>query len=130
MPVSHSGIVSCGSNSSAKLSAISRCDEMRLALYEYVLSVKENEEKPPEPKVAYKIPIGITKKAMKLTFTRNMSQTAMGHLHVIEDLCSLFKLAGIHHDDVKKKLQYLFISGDSRIWFRSLNENVILIGNV
>ena len=28
-------------------------DEMRLALYEYVRSVKENIEKPPEPKVAY-----------------------------------------------------------------------------
>jgi hypothetical protein len=56
---------------------ISRREEMRLALYEYVRFVKENEEKPPEPKVAYQIPIGIAKKAMKLNFIGDKSQTAM-----------------------------------------------------
>ena len=99
---------------------ISSRDEMLLALYEYVRSVKENEEKPPEPKVAYQIPIGIAKKAMKLTFTGDKSQTAMGHLHAIEDLCSLFKLAGIPHDVVKRKLLYLSLAGNARIWFRSV----------
>ena len=97
-------------------------DEMRLALYDYVRSVKDNIEKPPEPKVAYQISIGIAKRAMKLTFTWDKSQTAMGHLYAIEDLCSIFKLSGIHHDDVNRKLLYLSLSGDARIWFRSLND--------
>ena len=48
-------------------------EEIRLALYEYVRSVKENEEKPPEPKVAFQIPIVIAKKAIKLTFTGDKS---------------------------------------------------------
>jgi hypothetical protein len=44
----------------------------------------------------------------------------MGNLHAIEDLCSLFKLAGVPHDDVKRKLLYLSLAGNARIWFRSL----------
>ena len=65
--------------------------------------------------MAYQIPIGIAKRAMKLTFIGDKSQTAMGHLHTIEDLCSLFKLSGIHHDEVKRKLLYLSLSGDACI---------------
>jgi hypothetical protein len=34
---------------------------------------------------------GIAKKAMKLTFSGDKSQSVMGHLHTIEDICSLFK---------------------------------------
>ena len=97
-------------------------EDMKLTLYEYVHAVKNKVEKPPEPKVAYQIPIGIAKKAMKLTFAGDGSQTAMGHLHAIEDLCSLFKLAGIPRDEVKMKLLYLSLSGNARIWFRSLDD--------
>jgi hypothetical protein len=97
-------------------------EDMKLTLYEYVQAVKNKVEKPPEPKVAYQIPIGIAKKAIKLTFVGDGSQIAMGHLHVIEDLCSLFKLAGIPHDEVKRKLLYLSLSGNARIWFRSLDD--------
>jgi hypothetical protein len=80
----------------------SRRDAIRLNLFEYVRSVKDNIEKPPEPKVAYQIPIGIAKRAMKLTFTGDKIQTAMEHLHAIENLCSLIKLSGIQHDEVKR----------------------------
>jgi hypothetical protein len=73
-------------------------ENMKLTLYEYVHVVKNKVEKPLESKVVYQILIGIAKKAMKLTFVRDRSQTAMGHLHAIEDLCSLFKLASIPHD--------------------------------
>jgi hypothetical protein len=57
--------------------------------------------------VAYQIPIGIAKKAMKLTIVGDWSQTAIGHLHAIKDLCTRFKLAGIPYDEVKRKLLYL-----------------------
>ena len=92
-------------------------DFMHLTLYEYVRSIKDNIEKPPEPKVAYQILIGIAKRGMKLTFIGDKSQTAMGHLHTIEDLCSLFKLSGIPHDEVKRKLLYLSLPGVARIYF-------------
>jgi hypothetical protein len=58
---------------------------------------------------------------MKLTFTCDKSKTATGHLHVIEDLCSLFKLDDVPHDHVKMKLLYLSLPGNARIWFKSLD---------
>jgi hypothetical protein len=95
---------------------------MRLTLCEYVQSIKDNIEKPPEQKLAYQIPIGIAKSVMKLTFIADKSKTAMGHLHAIEYLCCLFKLYGIHHDEVKRKLLYLSLFGDAHICFRPLND--------
>lgn len=71
--------------------------------------------------MAFEIPVAIAKQAMKLTFTGDKSKTAMGHLHAIEDLCSLFKLADVPHDHVKRNLLYLSLSGNARIWFRSLD---------
>jgi hypothetical protein len=98
-------------------------DEVGLILYDYayIQALRENEEKPPELNVAFQIPVAIAKQAMKLTFTGDRSKTAMGHLHAIEDLCSLFKLADVPHDHVKRKLLYLSIYGNARIWFRSLD---------
>jgi hypothetical protein len=52
---------------------------------------------------------------MKLTFAGDGNQTYMGHLQAIEDLRSLFKLTGIHHDDMKRKLLYLSLLGSARI---------------
>jgi hypothetical protein len=57
----------------------------------------------------FQIPIAIANKGMEQTFTGDKSQTAMGHLHAIEDLCSLFKLTDVPHDHVKRKLLYLFL---------------------
>ena len=73
-------------------------EDMTLTLYEYVQVVKDKVEITLEPKVAYQIRIGIAKKAMKLTFAQNGSQTTMGNLHAIEDICYLFKFFGIPHD--------------------------------
>jgi hypothetical protein len=36
--------------------------------------------------VAYHLPIGIAKTAMKLTFTGDKNQIATGHIQTIEDL--------------------------------------------
>jgi hypothetical protein len=58
--------------------------------------------------VAYQISISIAKKDTKLIFTGDGSQTAIGHLQAIEDLCSLLKLADIPHDDVKGSY-YIYI---------------------
>jgi hypothetical protein len=58
---------------------------------------------------------------MKLTFKGDKSKTTMGHLHAIEDLCSLFKLDDVHHDHVKRKLLYLSYPGKACIRFRSLD---------
>ena len=51
-------------------------DEIGLILYNYayVRSIKENEEKPPESKVVFQIPIAIANKGMEQTFTGDKSQ--------------------------------------------------------
>jgi hypothetical protein len=38
----------------------------------------------------------------------------------------LFKLAEISKDEVKRKLLYLSLDGDARVWFRSINEEYCL----
>jgi hypothetical protein len=43
-------------------------------------------------------------------------------VHLIEDRCTLFKLAEISEDEVKMKVLYLSLDGDARVWFRSMNE--------
>jgi hypothetical protein len=72
-------------------------------------------------KVAYQIVVSIAKQAMELTFIGDKSKTTMGHLHAIEDLCSLFKLVDVPHEHVKRKLLYLSLSSNACIWFRSLD---------
>jgi hypothetical protein len=60
-----------------------RREATRLTLYEYVWFVKDKVEKPPEPKVVYQIPIGIAKRAMKLTISEDKSQTVTGHQPIL-----------------------------------------------
>jgi hypothetical protein len=37
-------------------------------------------------------------------------------------LLNIYALYCIHHDEVKRKLLYLSLSGDARIWFKCLND--------
>ena len=59
---------------------------------------------------------------MKKALSGDGSKTALDHLQMIEERCSLFKLSGISEEEVKRKLFYLSLSGDARIWFRSLKK--------
>jgi hypothetical protein len=38
----------------------------------------------------------------------------------LKDICSLFKLVAVPHDDVKRKLLYISLAGNASMWFRSL----------
>ena len=40
---------------------------------------------------------------------------------MIEDRCTLFKLAGIPEEEVKRKLLYLSLKDGARDWFRSMD---------
>ena len=46
----------------------------------------------------------------------------MEHLYEIEELCSLFRLAGIHENEVRRKLLFLSLYGKAREWYRSLDD--------
>jgi hypothetical protein len=93
------------------------------SLYNYYHSVMDkNVYKPPEPEKEFQIPVGAIKDVMKDTFLGDGSKTALDHLYMIEERCSLFKLSGIPQEEVKRKLLYLSLSGDARQWFRSLEK--------
>jgi hypothetical protein len=51
----------------------------------------------------------------------------LDHLQLIEDRCTLFKLAEISEDEVKRKLLYLSLDGDAQVWMRSINEEYLLV---
>jgi hypothetical protein len=56
------------------------------------------------------------------SFSGDGSRSALDHMRLIEDRCTLFKLVKIYEDRVKRKLLYLTLNGDARVWFRSINE--------
>ena len=100
---------------------------LHLALYESAYAPKTVEITVPEiPKVGYKIPVGHVKRVMKNPFTGDGTKSAREHMETIEEICGLFRLPGISEDQVKRKLLYLSLSGNARIWFRSLDEEVTM----
>ena len=103
--------------------ACSGHDDLQLTLLDFVHGKHKKEvEKPAKQLVEYKIPTGIVDRARKLKFAGDRSQTAMGHLYDIEDLCSLFKLTGIHENEVRRKLLYMSLTGNAHEWYRSLDK--------
>ena len=91
---------------------------LHLALYESAYAPKTVEITVPEiPKVGYKIPVGHVKRVMKNPFTGDGTKSAREHMETIEAICGLFRLPGISEDQVKRKLLYLSLSGNARIWF-------------
>ena len=102
---------------------------LHLALYEsaYATTPKMVETTVSEvPKVGFKIPIGHVKRVMKNPFTGDGTKSAREHVETIEDICGLFSLPGISDDQIKMKLLYLSLSGNARIWFKSLDEEVTI----
>ena len=76
--------------------------------------------------MGFKIPIGHVKRVMKNLFTGDGTKSAHEHVETIEDICGLFRIPGISDDQVKRKLLYLSLSGNARIWFKSLDEEVTI----
>ena len=101
---------------------------LHLALYEsaYATTPKVVETTVSEvPKVGFKIPVGHVKRVMKNPFTGDGTKSAREHVETTEDICGLFRLP-ISNDQVKRKLLYLSLSGNDRIWFKSLDEEVTI----
>jgi hypothetical protein len=56
------------------------------------------------------------------SFTGDGSRSALDHLQMIEYRYTLFKLADIPKEEVKRKFLYLSLDGEAHIWFQSMNE--------
>lgn len=68
-----------------------------------------HETKPPNPKGEYQISTDSIKDIMSSPFVGDGSKTPSEHLQMIEKRCSLFKIVGIKHEEVKRRL--IFSSG-------------------
>jgi hypothetical protein len=71
---------------------------------------------PPEPQKEYQIPMSVVLDILR-SFLGDGSRSALDHLHLIEDRCTLFKLTDISEEEVKRKLLYLSLDGVACIWF-------------
>jgi hypothetical protein len=78
-----------------------------------------------ESQKEYQIPINTVFDLLK-SFSDKGSMSALDHLQLIEDRCTLFKLDEVSEDEAKGKLLYLSPDDEARAWMRSINEENIL----
>ena len=73
---------------------------------------------PIENETPFEIPSGLVEKLLANTFTGDGTKHPDEHLRYVDDVCGLFKLAGIPNDVVKKKAFPLSLKGDALTWYR------------
>ena len=76
---------------------------------------------PPEP-IYYEIPFDIMDKLHANPYAGDGTIHPDMHLNYIDDLCGLFKLAGLPRDEVKKKVLPLSLKGRALAWYRLLDD--------
>ena len=71
-----------------------------------------------ENETAFQIPSGMMEKLLANPFTGDGTKHPDEHLLYVQEVCGLFKLAGIHDDVVKKKAFPLSLRRDALTWYR------------
>ena len=66
----------------------------------------------------FEIPSGMMEKLLFNTFAGDGTKHPDEHLRYVDDICGLFKLAGIPDDVVKKKVFPLSLKEDALTWYR------------
>jgi hypothetical protein len=79
------------------------------------------EEPPPTEGICYEIPLGILEKLHTNPYAGDGTTHPDMHLLFIDELCGLFKLAGLSSDGVKMKLFPLSLEGKALAWYRLLD---------
>ena len=72
--------------------------------------------KPIENETPFEIPSGMMEKLLANTFTGDGTKHPDEHLIYVDEVCGLFKLAGIPDDVAKKKVFPLSLKGDALTW--------------
>ena len=73
---------------------------------------------PIENETPFEIPSGLIEKLLANTFTGDGTKHPDEHLIYVDEVCGLFKLAGVPDDVAKKKVFPLSLKGDALIWYR------------
>ena len=75
---------------------------------------------PIENETPFIFPSGITEKLLTNPFTGDGTKHPDEHLLYVDEVCGLFKLAGVSDDVAKKKVFPLSLKEDALIWYRLL----------
>ena len=77
----------------------------------------------PTENVYFEIPSGMIEKLLASPFTGDGTLHPDEHLIYVDEVCGLFKLAGMPDDVIKKKVFPLSLKGDALTWYR-LGEDI------
>ena len=72
----------------------------------------------PTENIYYEIPSGVIKKLLANPYARHGAEHPDMHLIYVDEICGLFKLAGMPKDVIKKKVFPLSSKGEALTWFR------------
>ena len=73
---------------------------------------------PIENEIPYEYPSSIIKKLLANPFIGDGTKHPNEHLIYVDEVCGLFKLAGIPDDVARKKVFPLSLKGDASTWYR------------
>ena len=81
---------------------------------------QRNAPQPTEPyeNVHFEIPSGVIEKLLANPFAGDGTLHTNLHLIFLDEVCGLFKLAGIPEDVIKKKVFPLSLKGEALTWYR------------
>ena len=79
---------------------------------------------PTEPieNIYYEIPSGMIEKLLANPYAGDGTLHLDLHLICVDEVCGLFKLAGLSEDGVKKKVFPLSLEGKALIWYKLLDD--------
>ena len=72
----------------------------------------------PTENIEYEIPSGMIEQLLAHSYAGDGTEHPDMHLIYVEQICGLFKLAGLPRDEVKKKVFPLSLKGKALAWYR------------
>ena len=76
----------------------------------------------PTENVYFEIPSGMIEKLLANLFTGDGTNHPDEHLIYVDEVCGLFRLAGIPNDVAKKKVFPLSLKEDALVWYRQCDD--------
>src|SRR4051794_28780880 len=72
----------------------------------------------PTENTEYEIPLGMIEQLLANPYAGDGTKHPDMHLIYVEEICGLFKLAGLPRDEAKKKVFPLSLKGKTLAWYR------------
>ena len=76
----------------------------------------------PTENIEYEIPLGMIEQLLANPYAGDGTEHPDMHLIYVEQICGLFKLAGLPGDEVMKKVFPLSLKGKALAWYRLCND--------